>query len=187
MNVFYIALGANLPFGEHSPLDTLQGALNRLNVASTQMIAASDVYRTPCFPEGAGPDFVNAVAKVMSDLKPTEMLEHLHALEGDLGRERKSRWGARTVDLDLLAAGDLVLPNAAVFRHWMELAPDQQRVRAPDTLILPHPRLHERAFVLVPWRDIAADWVHPVLNKTVAEMCAALPPDDVAAVIKLVN
>jgi len=68
---------------------------------------------------------------------------------------------------------------------WRDLPPDQQRLRAPDQLILPHPRLHERAFVLVPLAEIAPDWCHPVLGLTMAAMIAALPPGEVAAVVPM--
>ena len=99
-----------------------------------------------------------------------------------MGRVRTQRWGQRVIDLDLLAAGDRVLPDPATQRHWMDLPEDQQRRLAPDTLILPHPRLHQRAFVLVPLADVAPDWVHPVLGQSVAQMRDALDPAEVAQI-----
>jgi 2-amino-4-hydroxy-6-hydroxymethyldihydropteridine diphosphokinase len=91
----------------------------------------------------------------------------------------------RTLDLDLLAVGDLVLPDATTYAEWRALPADLQRLRAPDDLILPHPRMQDRAFVLVPLADVAPDWVHPVLGLSVAEMRDGLPADDLAGVVPL--
>tara|TARA_R110002072_G_scaffold118096_5_gene249366 strand:- start:4317 stop:4589 length:273 start_codon:yes stop_codon:yes gene_type:complete len=82
------------------------------------------------------------------------------------------------VDLDLIAMGDTVLPDAKTQALWRKLAFDQQSVRAPNELILPHPRLQDRAFVLVPLADIAPDWRHPLIGKTVREMLNDLPEAD---------
>ena len=92
------------------------------------------------------------------------------------------RWGMRTLDLDLLALGDSVLPDVETQDQWRELSPDMQARTAPDRLILPHPRLQDRAFVLVPLADVAQDWKHPRTGLSVAQMLAALPPADVAEV-----
>ena len=89
------------------------------------------------------------------------------------------------LDLDLIAWGQAVLPDPATQRRWMELAPDRQTVETPDQLILPHPRLQDRAFVLVPLAEVAPDWRHPVLGLTVTEMCAALPAKDRDEVIPI--
>lgn len=88
----------------------------------------------------------------------------------------------RTLDIDLLAMGDSVLPDAETQDRW-RLLPMEQQVRAtPDRLILPHPRLQDRAFVLVPLADVAPDWVHPRTGQSVRAMLAALPTEDRDAV-----
>jgi 2-amino-4-hydroxy-6-hydroxymethyldihydropteridine diphosphokinase len=180
-----IALGANMPVGDDLPQVVLPQALNLLSDRGVEVVACSRLYTTPCFPEGAGPDYVNAAAAIRTGLDPQATLDLLHEIENIFSRERLERWGQRTLDLDLIAVEDQVLPELATFRSWLDLAPDQQRGHAPDRLILPHPRLQDRAFVLVPLADVAPDWMHPVLGRTVAQMCAALPQADRDAVVPI--
>jgi len=179
-----IALGANLPNGAQSPAETLRAALDALSEVGLRPDRVSRSFATPAFPAGAGPDYVNAAArlKVASGLGPRDILAALHAVEGRFGRAREQRWGMRTLDLDLIAVGDSVLPDAATFAQWYDLPPDRQVLAAPERLILPHPRLQDRAFVLVPLNDVAPRWRHPVFGKTVGAMLRALPPADRAAV-----
>lgn len=175
---FHIALGANLPTRSGAPGETLRAALDALRAtAGLSLGAVSRFYRTPCFPPGAGPDYVNAAAVLHGALAPDALLGILHRIEADFGRERRQRWGMRTLDIDLLSAGQAVLPDAPTQRRWMALPAESQRARTPDRLILPHPRLQDRAFVLVPLCDIAADWVHPVTGRSVQQMCDALARD----------
>ena len=180
-----IALGANLGLGDNGPKVTLEQSLTAMAAAGLVIRSSSRFFATPCFPAGAGPDYVNAAVLVEMDLTPQKVLRILHDIERDFGRARKQRWGMRTLDLDLICWGDLVLSDDAGYRHWMTLSPEEQIKSAPDQLILPHPRMQDRAFVLVPMADVAPDWCHPVLNRTVVQMLADLPPDDVAGVTPL--
>lgn len=179
-----VALGANLPFEGEAPEMTLQRALKAVAKEGLSVLAVSRFYATPCFPAGAGPDYVNAAAVLDAgpESDATSIMARLHKVESDFGRRRDTRWGMRTLDLDLLALGDSVLPDAATQDAWRTLAPETQATTAPETLILPHPRLQDRAFVLVPLADVAPDWVHPRTGRTVLEMLAALPAIDRDAV-----
>ena len=179
---YLIALGGNLLSETGPPETTLRAALAQVASAGARVEAVSRMFRTPCFPAGAGPDYVNAAAVLAFDGNPAEMLQLLHEIEAAFGRARQQRWGQRTLDLDLLAAGSQVLPDRATFEAWQAMPLEQQMRRTPDRLILPHPRLHERAFALVPLNDVASDWVHPVLKRTVADMLSDLPGDAVAGV-----
>ena len=182
-----LALGANLASVVGSPVDSLRAALKMLSSNGVAIRAVSPLYSTPAFPAGNGPDYVNAAARISADMSPAAMLDLLHRIEGEMGRERLQRWGQRTLDLDLIACDDMVLPDRETHAAWRNLPPEEQVQRTPERLILPHPRLQDRAFVLVPLADVAPDWRHPVLNLTVLEMRDALDPADLDAVRWLEN
>lgn len=177
-----IALGSNADSVWGDPTMTVQKASLRIGCILGIRVNSSAIYTTPAFPAGAGPDFANAVIRTGTNLPADRILALLHQIEAEAGRERLVRWGQRTLDLDLLAVGDLVLPDRHVLQNWIDLDPARQAETAPDTLILPHPRLQDRSFVLVPMADVAPDWVHPILEKTVVEMRDARPADEVASV-----
>ncbi|WP_189380353.1 2-amino-4-hydroxy-6-hydroxymethyldihydropteridine diphosphokinase [Gemmobacter nanjingensis] len=180
-NQALIALGGNLPAENLPVVEVLRAALAELARCGLPPTAVSRFYRTPCFPAGAGPDYVNAAAVLdCGDRTAAEVLATLHAVEARFGRERVTRWGGRTLDLDLLAMGTQVLPDAATQAAWRDLPPEDQARQAPDRLILPHPRMQDRGFVLVPLADVAPDWLHPLLGQNVRQMLARLPAGDLA-------
>ncbi|MDD7969883.1 2-amino-4-hydroxy-6-hydroxymethyldihydropteridine diphosphokinase [Roseinatronobacter alkalisoli] len=181
-NPILVALGSNLAGHSDSPIAQLRGAIDEMSKKSFKIIARSRCFRTPCFPAGAGPDFVNAVIVCECDLGPRAVLDALHSIEDAAGRHRSARWQARVLDLDLLAMGGQVLPDMPTYRQWAELEPGQQMKQAPPELILPHPRIQDRGFVLVPLMDVAPDWVHPVSGQTVRAMHAALDPAELAQI-----
>ena len=178
-----VALGANLGAEGLAPVQMIVRALAALSAAGLPVRAVSRFFRTPAFPAGSGPDFVNACAAVdPGGRDPEAVLAVLHGIEADLGRVRLTRWGERVIDLDLLAMGDAILPDPATEAEWRNLPPETQAQVAPDRLILPHPRLSERGFVLIPLADIAPLWRHPATGQSVAAMAKALPEAEKAQI-----
>ena len=160
-----IALGGNLPHPDiGAPLDVLRHALGLVKEAGMALQARSNWYLTRPVPVSDQPWFVNGVVAATTDLSPRAVLDALHRIEADLGRVRRERNAARIVDLDLLDYDGRIIGDPA-----RKLAGE---------LVLPHPLLHERRFVLAPLYDIAPDWRHPVLRETAATLLKALPPAD---------
>ncbi len=152
-----VGLGANLPSATYgSPQATLAAALAALAAEGVAADKLSPWYRSAPMPAGDQPWYVNGVAAVTTRLGPGELLDLLHRIERRFGRIRRERNEARVLDLDLLDYDGRVQPGG------------------PATL--PHPRLHERAFVLLPLRDVAPGWRHPVSGIAVEDLIAALPP-----------
>lgn len=188
--LYIVALGGNLPSKAGTPEQTLRAAISDLAARNVTLIKVSRLFQTPCFPAGAGPDYVNAAALVSCDLPPRDFLALLHDIEALHGRERNYRWGMRTLDLDLIACNKIdtptqnaiIYPDEQTYHHWMSLSADDQTTLTPPELILPHPRIQDRGFVLVPMADIAPNWTHPILGLTVLEMLQNLPQDDIAGV-----
>ncbi|MBH1974512.1 MAG: 2-amino-4-hydroxy-6-hydroxymethyldihydropteridine diphosphokinase [Rhodobacteraceae bacterium] len=182
-----VAFGGNLSHEGMPPKELILAALAEFEHENLPITRLSRLFETPCFPPGAGPNYVNAAATVTlrHNQTPAEVLAALHRMEARFGRVRQQRWGMRTLDIDLLAIGQTILPSREIFLHWRDLSASEQRSQVPQQLILPHPRLHERGFVLVPLADVAPDWRHPVLGQSVAEMLAALPMAERAEIIPI--
>ena len=162
----YIALGANLPSAGRSPAQTLALALDALEARGIAVVARSSDWRSPAWPDPAAPAYVNAVAEVASGLTPRALLDQLHAVEAEFGRVRHIRWESRVLDLDLLD-------------YRGEHCTDE------DGMEVPHPRLADRAFVLLPLAEIAPHWRQPQSDRKIADMIAALPAADMSATRKL--
>ncbi|WP_071527292.1 2-amino-4-hydroxy-6-hydroxymethyldihydropteridine diphosphokinase [Nodosilinea nodulosa] len=147
-----IALGSNL--GDSQRI--LQAALAELQTPpSIELVAQSSLYQTvPIGP--VQPDILNACALIKTTLSPQNLLHRLLHIEQHFGRVRRQRWGPRTLDLDLIFYG-------------------QVRITEPD-LHIPHPRLRERAFVLIPLAEIAPNWCDPVSGQSVKTLCDAVDP-----------
>lgn len=173
-----VALGANLSFKGSAPAATVARAMDALGDMGL-VEGRSRLWRSPAWPPG-GPDYVNAALALRVMGPPEAVLAALHAVEAAFGRARDARWGPRTLDLDLLSLdgpdGPLVRPDAATQDAWRALDPASQAREAPSTLVLPHPRMQDRAFVLLPLREVAPDWRHPLLGLDAGGMLRALPP-----------
>jgi 2-amino-4-hydroxy-6-hydroxymethyldihydropteridine diphosphokinase len=156
--VILIALGANLPSPAGPPTATLRAALARLEERGVKILSVSSFYETPAWPDPAQPAFVNAVAAVESTLQPVELLTLLHGVETEFGRLRSAPNAPRTLDIDLL---------------------DYDGKQMTDGVTLPHPRMAERGFVLVPLARVAPNWRHPVTGEAVDALLARLPDREV--------
>lgn len=155
-----IAFGGNLPFGESPPHQTMPAALAALEEGGgIRVTARSRLWSSPAWPDPSGPRYVNGAALVETDLGPEALLARLHAVEARFARVRSEteRYPPRTLDLDLIDY-------------------DGRVVDRPD-LTLPHPRAAQRAFVLLPLRDVAPDWRDPQ-GRALADLIAALPKAD---------
>ncbi|NNU81559.1 2-amino-4-hydroxy-6-hydroxymethyldihydropteridine diphosphokinase [Halovulum dunhuangense] len=179
---YLIALCSSLPSGKQTSADLLSHALWHMEGLGLQVRERTGFYVSPAQPSGAGPDYVNAVVNVHADHEPHAVRERLDRIEAALDRAEGRRGQPRMVDLDLLACGAQILPDELTVRRWMALSEDERREAPVDTLVLPHPGLHRRGFVLVPLAELAPDWRHPVTGQSTTEMLSALPAEAVAGV-----
>lgn len=152
-----IALGSNLPSHAGSSRKTLHAALDELAQNGVVPLQVSNFYATPAWPDPNDPTYVNAVAQVETTLAPDALMARLHAIERKFGRERGARNAPRTLDLDLLD-----------YDGRIEGGPP----------VLPHPRIEQRAFVLVLLADVAPSWKHPVSGRNVRALIDALPENE---------
>ena len=149
MSVIYLSIGTNLD-------DRLANLRSALDGLPPEVIVQSEspIYETPAWGFEDQPAFLNMAVKGGTGLKPKPLLKHLKQLETRLGRVPSFHWGPRLIDIDLLFYDDLIVDT--------------------PQLVIPHPRLHERAFVMVPLADISPDLVHPLLGKTIRQLFEGL-------------
>ena len=156
----YLGLGSNL--GDRAA--NLREALRRLSPLA-RLEEVSSLYETVPVGEEEQPPFYNAVCRVVTALEPEALLRHLKEIESAIGRRPGPRWGPRPIDLDILLYGDRVLEQ--------------------EDLVIPHPLLAERAFVLVPLAELAPDLAHPVLGKPMRELLSVLGDAALAGVKRI--
>ena len=153
-----IALGANKPGPWGSPEQAVKRAIRELDRAPLRLVKASRLMITEPYGVTNQPRFVNAVAQVETHLPPRALLSRLQSLEHAAGRQRRLRWGPRTLDLDIIDYNGLRMSEG----------------RGDWRLVLPHADMAERLFVLQPIAEIAPRWQHPVTRRTAGQMISRL-------------
>ncbi len=150
----YLSLGTNQ--GDRAA--NLQAALDALTPQVT-LLAVSPIYQTPPWGVTDQPDFLNLAVQAETALSPLDLLKYLKQIEAQVGRTASYRWGPREIDIDILLYDDLIQES--------------------ETLTIPHPRLHERAFALLPLADLNPDLNHPILDRSIAQILAKLDKSDI--------
>jgi 2-amino-4-hydroxy-6-hydroxymethyldihydropteridine diphosphokinase len=149
MNLAFLLTGGNLG----SRAENLENAKTQVILRTGRLLAASSLYETAAWGKQDQPDYLNQVLLIETALSPTELLEIILTIEKNLGRERKEKYDARLIDIDILFYND-------------------EQIQLPE-LVIPHPLLHTRRFVLEPLCEIAPHFIHPVFNTTITELLAA--------------
>lgn len=158
MNRIALALGSNL--GDR--LGNLRKAIRLLKTSGIRITATSDIFETSPYGKPDQPRFLNACAIIETDQDGEELLVLLKDIEKQVGRIEREKWGPREIDIDIIFI--------------------DQKVVESETLHVPHPEMHKREFVLKPLAQVAPDWIHPVLERTVQEIASEITENDISIV-----
>ncbi len=155
-NTAFLSLGSNLG----NKLLFLKKAINEiLNNKNIELLKVSSIYKTPPVGFENQDYFLNGVIKINTTFSPFELLKFLQNIEKNLGRKRIIKWGPRTIDIDIIFYSNWIIDR--------------------NNLQIPHPLMHERAFVLIPFNEIESDFIHPLLNKSVSTLLSELNLNDI--------
>jgi 2-amino-4-hydroxy-6-hydroxymethyldihydropteridine diphosphokinase len=157
-----VGLGANRPGPWGAPAATIKRALGEMEKTGIVVEAISPLYETAAIGRARQPAYINAVVLIDSNLSPEALLRRLKSIERRAGRRGGRPWGPRSLDIDIIDHKGLV-------RHWRARQAEFPRA-GTRPLVLPHPLMHERPFVLKPLLDIAPDWRHPVLGRSIGAL-----------------
>lgn len=164
--LYFIGLGSNLDIsGVGSSKSVLEAAVRQFCGEIGTVVKKSQWYESEPIPVSDQPWFVNGVVAVESQLEPKELLKKTLDIEAEFGRRRSQANAARTLDIDIIACEQLVC--------------DMEANENGPAITLPHPRMHKRAFVLLPMADISPDWHHPILEESISALIKALPSQNI--------
>lgn len=163
----WLALGSNLPHGGLQPQQVIRSAITSLKKAGLNEVKVSGFYRTAPVPRSNQPDFINCVIAGETNYSALEMLDICQSVEMSYGRERAVRWDARTLDIDIINFGQQVFPS---LDEWHVVANNMKASTNIPHLVLPHPFMHRRAFVLRPLCDLMPEWRHPVFGRSASDL-----------------
>jgi len=166
-----VGLGANLPSAAGQPGETLTAAIDLIATEGVRITQVSSFYETTALPPSGQPNFVNGVFAAETSLTAKDVLKLFQSIETKFGRKPGERWSARTLDIDLLSYGETILPNFGV---WEEICNSKDPAAILEEPIVPHPRLHKRAFVMIPLLEVAPNWFHPCLKMTAGKLAESL-------------
>jgi len=145
-----LAFGSNLPFKNNSPQDNIEKAYEVLSKNGIKILNKSSIYRSEAYPNKNDPEFRNSVVSIDTDLEPDVLLKIILKIEESFDRKRYVKNSPRTLDIDIICFDDIVLNE--------------------KNLIIPHPEIQNRLFVLLPIQEINKNWLHPVLTKSVTNI-----------------
>jgi len=177
-----LSLGSNLPYGDMEPIGVLNAAITALENAGFRSVKVSGFYETEPVPKSDQPNFINCVIEGKTSQNALGVLHICQSVERSFDRERHVRWGARTLDIDIISYDQEVYP---LTEEWCVLAADVDAEATVPELVLPHPSMHKRAFVLRPLCDLAPDWLHPVYGRTAADLLLEQSVADQAGVVRV--
>lgn len=180
--MYFIGIGSN----DVNHEKILSNTLNYLDHIGEGIGKRSALYTSPAWPDkdATQPDYLNCVACIDTTDSPHDLLHKLHDIENIMGRVRHQRWGSRTVDLDILAYNDAILPDIENWHRQAGMSVEQARQVDNPPLTIPHPRLCMRAFALVPLLEICPAWIHPVYKEGGAQLLQRVPVDQLTEIEK---